>query len=51
MTIEYRFPIQFPCLIHGIAGWFDVHFDEGEHPVEFSTSPLSPPTHWCVVKY
>ncbi|XP_053990599.1 histone-arginine methyltransferase CARMER-like [Hylaeus volcanicus] len=51
MTIEYRFPIQFPCLIHGIAGWFDVHFDEGEHSVEFSTSPLSPPTHWYQIRF
>lgn len=51
IEIKYRFPISTPCVIHGLAGWFDVLFDAGEHPVGFSTSPLSPPTHWYQIRF
>eukprot|EP01053_Blabericola_migrator_P013229 Blabericola_migrator_1__13228@NODE_917_length_6065_cov_346_982161_g638_i0_p5_GENE_NODE_917_length_6065_cov_346_982161_g638_i0NODE_917_length_6065_cov_346_982161_g638_i0_p5_ORF_typecomplete_len137_score4_02PRMT5_C/PF17286_2/7_3e06_NODE_917_length_6065_cov_346_982161_g638_i048085218 len=38
-------------LIHGVAGWFQVHFDGSETKVTLSTGPWSPPTHWHQLRF
>eukprot|EP00916_Digyalum_oweni_P009220 GHVL01015568.1.p1 GENE.GHVL01015568.1~~GHVL01015568.1.p1 ORF type:complete len:586 (+),score=113.68 GHVL01015568.1:44-1759(+) len=51
ITIPFRFGISTPCLIHGVAGWFDVLF-EGPHSVTgFSTAPWCTGTHWYQIRF
>lgn len=51
MIFNFRFVIMAPCLIHGLAAWFDIYFDGTDKQLGFSTSPWSPPTHWYYVTY
>eukprot|EP00920_Eleutheroschizon_duboscqi_P009468 GHVT01021895.1.p1 GENE.GHVT01021895.1~~GHVT01021895.1.p1 ORF type:complete len:417 (+),score=99.49 GHVT01021895.1:633-1883(+) len=51
LTFNFSFPIDRPCLVHGIAGWFDVLFDGSTQTTGFSTSPSSPPTHWYQIRF
>jgi protein arginine N-methyltransferase 1 len=37
------FVVDRPGILHGLAGWFDIHLSEN---VLLSTSPASPVTHW-----
>jgi hypothetical protein len=43
-----------PCVVHGIAAWFDVFFNGTTNPLWLSTAPGQPVTHWyqirCVLK-
>ena len=48
--INYKF--DRPCIVHGIASWFDVVFPGTTEAVWLSTSPFAPLTHWyqvCIV--
>lgn len=42
-SIYLEFIINFPCLIHGLASWFDA---ELYNNIILSTSPNNPITHW-----
>lgn len=35
-----------PCVVHGIACWFDVLFDGSSVQRWLSTAPGQPTTHW-----
>jgi histone-arginine methyltransferase CARM1 len=35
-----------PCIIHGVACWFDVLFAGSQMPLWLSTAPGLPTTHW-----
>eukprot|EP00955_Chlamydomonas_euryale_P050654 354622-Chlamydomonas_euryale.AAC.7 len=43
-----------PCVIHGVACWFDVFFNGSKNGIWLSTAPGLPTTHWfqlrCVLK-
>eukprot|EP01054_Gregarina_sp_Poly1_P005040 Gregarina_sp_Poly_1__5039@NODE_266_length_10382_cov_507_901212_g232_i0_p4_GENE_NODE_266_length_10382_cov_507_901212_g232_i0NODE_266_length_10382_cov_507_901212_g232_i0_p4_ORF_typecomplete_len443_score45_86PrmA/PF06325_13/1_4e14PRMT5/PF05185_16/1_8e08Methyltransf_16/PF10294_9/2_5e06Methyltransf_25/PF13649_6/7_2e06Methyltransf_25/PF13649_6/8_9e03MTS/PF05175_14/2_8e05Cons_hypoth95/PF03602_15/2e05PRMT5_C/PF17286_2/2_3e05Methyltransf_23/PF13489_6/0_00064Methyltransf_9/PF08003_11/0_0018Methyltransf_31 len=43
--------ISTATLVHGVAGWFQVHFDGPETQVTLSTGPWSPPTHWHQLRF
>ena len=43
---QNRFTVTVPCLVHGLAGWFDLDFP-GSAPQILSTAPTEPGTHWC----
>lgn len=35
-----------PCVLHGLAAWFDVFFNGATSPTFLSTAPGLPTTHW-----
>jgi len=51
MEIPFDFEIQQPCLVHGIAGWFDALFEGTNMTVTLSTAPWSPGTHWYQIRF
>lgn len=44
--IPFSFPIHKTGIIHGIAGWFDIHFRGSSELVVLSTAPDASLTHW-----
>ena len=32
--------------VHGIVAWFDTEFSRLKNPINLSTSPFKPSTHW-----
>lgn len=44
-TVDLLFIAHSTSVIHGIAGWFDVHFDQ-ENSFRLSTGPGEKATHW-----
>lgn len=48
---ELSFIINRPCLVHGLACWFDTVFDGTSSQIVLSTSPRSPVTHWFQVRF
>jgi histone-arginine methyltransferase CARM1 len=51
IDMPFDFEINQPCLIHGIAGWFDAIFDGSESPIVLSTAPWCPGTHWYQIRF
>ena len=47
---QWRFTIGSPCMLHGLAAWFDVHFDGSDKAVTLPTGPGKPGTHWYQTK-
>eukprot|EP00803_Ostreobium_quekettii_P005732 evm.model.scf_27.21 EVM.evm.TU.scf_27.21 scf_27:168542-174913(-) len=54
IEIPLRFTIMHPCIVHGVACWFDVFFDGSTKGEWLSTAPGLPITHWfqlrCVME-
>lgn len=51
IEIPFEFQIHQPCLIHGIAGWFDLLFEGSQKTVLLSTAPWCPGTHWYQIRF
>lgn len=51
IDIPFDFEITQPCLIHGIAGWFDAIFEGSQSRVVLSTAPWCPGTHWYQIRF
>jgi histone-arginine methyltransferase CARM1 len=51
IDLPFDFEINQPCLIHGIAGWFDALFEGSTTTVTLSTAPWSPGTHWYQIRF
>lgn len=51
VDFEFVFTVNRTCLVHGLAGWFDVHFLGSARQSILSTSPYSPWTHWHQVRF
>jgi histone-arginine methyltransferase CARM1 len=51
IEIPLDFEINQPCLIHGIAGWFDIVFEGSNKTVTLSTNPTCPGTHWYQIRF
>lgn len=51
IEIPFDFEITRPCLIHGIAGWFDAIFQGTDAEVVLSTAPWCPGTHWYQIRF
>mmetsp|Transcript_2025 Transcript_2025/g.5829 ORF Transcript_2025/g.5829 Transcript_2025/m.5829 type:complete len:535 (-) Transcript_2025:157-1761(-) len=51
IEIPFNFPIHQPCLVHGIAGWFDALFEGTDATVVLSTAPWCPGTHWYQIRF
>lgn len=51
IEIPFDFEIGHPCLIHGLAGWFDAVFEGTNQTVTLSTAPWCPGTHWYQIRF
>jgi len=51
IELPFDFEISHPCLIHGIAGWFDALFEGSQSTVVLSTAPWCPGTHWYQIRF
>eukprot|EP00403_Amphidinium_massartii_P018963 CAMPEP_0178428996 /NCGR_PEP_ID=MMETSP0689_2-20121128/30570_1 /TAXON_ID=160604 /ORGANISM="Amphidinium massartii, Strain CS-259" /LENGTH=543 /DNA_ID=CAMNT_0020050795 /DNA_START=20 /DNA_END=1652 /DNA_ORIENTATION=- len=51
ISIPFKFDITQPCLVHGLAGWFDAHFEGSDKTVVLSTAPGFPGTHWYQIRF
>merc|ERR1719414_1521711 len=51
IEIPFDFEITQPCLVHGIAGWFDAIFEGTNSCVLLSTAPWCPGTHWYQIRF
>jgi histone-arginine methyltransferase CARM1 len=51
IDMPFDFEINQPCLIHGIAGWFDAVFEGSASHVVLSTAPWCPGTHWYQIRF
>jgi histone-arginine methyltransferase CARM1 len=51
IDMSFDFEISQPCLIHGIAGWFDAIFEGSQSTVTLSTAPWCPGTHWYQIRF
>lgn len=51
IEIPFDFEINQPCLVHGIAGWFDALFQGSNQEVLLSTAPWCPGTHWYQIRF
>lgn len=51
IELPFDFEISQPCLIHGIAGWFDAIFEGSNSTVVLSTAPWCPGTHWYQIRF
>mmetsp|Transcript_106948 Transcript_106948/g.300759 ORF Transcript_106948/g.300759 Transcript_106948/m.300759 type:complete len:554 (-) Transcript_106948:133-1794(-) len=51
IVIPFDFEIHQPCLVHGIAGWFDAYFEGSDQTVLLSTAPWCPGTHWYQIRF
>lgn len=50
IEIPFNFQIHQPCLVHGLAGWFDAIFEGSDSCVTLSTAPWCPGTHWYQIR-
>ncbi|KAI8870181.1 S-adenosyl-L-methionine-dependent methyltransferase [Ramicandelaber brevisporus] len=59
-TIPINWTIGYTGIMHGISGWFDIGFGQASaaatmegamEPVNLSTSPAQPVTHWQQVRF
>jgi len=51
IEIPFDFEVKQPCLVHGLAGWFDALFEGTDKPVTLSTAPWCPGTHWYQIRF
>ncbi|CAG8449755.1 1910_t:CDS:1 [Diversispora eburnea] len=56
MTIPFIWQASYTGIIHGIAGWFDLHFSPPSpvingSTITMSTSPAAERTHWQQVRF
>lgn len=51
IEIPFDFEISQPCLVHGLAGWFDAVFEGSNTTVTLSTAPWCPGTHWYQIRF
>mmetsp|Transcript_1170 Transcript_1170/g.3380 ORF Transcript_1170/g.3380 Transcript_1170/m.3380 type:complete len:601 (-) Transcript_1170:179-1981(-) len=51
IEIPFDFEIHQPCLVHGMAGWFDAIFEGTNSKVLLSTAPWCPGTHWYQIRF
>jgi len=51
IDLPFNFEINQPCLIHGIAGWFDALFEGSDANIVLSTAPWCPGTHWYQIRF
>jgi len=51
IEIPFDFPIHAPCLVHGLAGWFEALFEGSNVCITLSTSPWSSGTHWYQIRF
>ncbi|CAG8449721.1 14264_t:CDS:2 [Acaulospora colombiana] len=56
MTIPFSWQASYTGIIHGIAGWFDLHFSPSQaglngSTITMSTSPAAERTHWQQVRF
>eukprot|EP00929_Paragymnodinium_shiwhaense_P024847 TRINITY_DN1517_c0_g1_i5.p1 TRINITY_DN1517_c0_g1~~TRINITY_DN1517_c0_g1_i5.p1 ORF type:complete len:547 (+),score=148.56 TRINITY_DN1517_c0_g1_i5:95-1735(+) len=51
IEIPFDFEISQPCLVHGVAGWFDAFFEGSNRTVLLSTAPWCPGTHWYQIRF
>ncbi|CAG8556282.1 1928_t:CDS:2 [Acaulospora morrowiae] len=56
MTIPFSWRASYTGIIHGIAGWFDLHFSPpptvlNGSTITMSTSPAAERTHWQQVRF
>lgn len=51
IEIPFSFEINQPCLVHGIAGWFDALFEGTDQTTTLSTAPWCPGTHWYQIRF
>jgi len=51
IEIPFTFAVGQPCLVHGIAGWFDAVFEGSDSVVTLSTAPWCPGTHWYQIRF
>jgi len=51
IDIPFDFEIHQPCLVHGMAGWFDAIFEGSNSCVWLSTAPGCPGTHWYQIRF
>ena len=45
-TAPFEFTVKKTGSLTAIVGYFDVHFDDLDNPISFSTGPHAPTTHW-----
>jgi len=50
-VIPFTFTSTYTGICHGIAGWFDVHFNGSLTRVNLSTSPYAQKTHWYQIRF
>ncbi|CAG8844844.1 854_t:CDS:2, partial [Racocetra persica] len=56
MTIPFIWQTSYTGIIHGIAGWFDLHFSPppsvpSGNTIAMSTGPAAERTHWQQVRF
>lgn len=51
IEIPLDFEVRQPCLVHGVAGWFDAFFEGSQNTVVLSTAPWCPGTHWYQIRF
>jgi len=51
IDMPFEFAISQPCLVHGLAGWFDAYFEGTNQTVLLSTAPWCPGTHWYQIRF
>eukprot|EP00421_Protoceratium_reticulatum_P042147 CAMPEP_0168456266 /NCGR_PEP_ID=MMETSP0228-20121227/51201_1 /TAXON_ID=133427 /ORGANISM="Protoceratium reticulatum, Strain CCCM 535 (=CCMP 1889)" /LENGTH=588 /DNA_ID=CAMNT_0008471185 /DNA_START=61 /DNA_END=1824 /DNA_ORIENTATION=- len=51
IEINFDFEIHQPCLVHGMAGWFDALFEGTNNSITLSTAPWTPGTHWYQIRF
>ena len=51
IEIPISLQVAAPCVVHGIASWFDVLFDGTTNPRYLSTAPGLPTTHWFQLRF
>jgi type I protein arginine methyltransferase len=49
--LPFKFVVAEAGPVHGLAGWFDVHFAGSSRTITLSTSPHAPLTHWAQMRF
>lgn len=49
--VPFDFEISQPCLVHGMAGWFEALFEGSNATVVLDTAPWCPGTHWYQIRF
>lgn len=51
IRLPFKFVVGRAATVHGLAGWFDVHFVGTAKMVTLSTAPSAPLTHWTQMRF